>query len=148
MSTQNLVILNQKDLDVPAADLKVGGINVATKPSPYDVPEAVRTYDETDGSHVIEIKYMGPDEPLETVDLGGDVFVRTGRNSNRVYAFILGVKSGSPALNAVKRVLGLMLERDKFSRKDNYRLVGRVFSNANARLDDILAFTNVNKGKK
>jgi len=53
--------------------------------SPYSVPQAVSTYDdEISGNYVLELKYIGTDEPVEMVTLDSSRLF-FGKNSKRVF---------------------------------------------------------------
>lgn len=61
------------------------GLNVEVFLSPYDVPEAVRGIrDERSNHFVIEFKYIGGEEPVET-ELQGDLAFKIGKHSKRLY---------------------------------------------------------------
>jgi hypothetical protein len=86
MANERLMWLDQGKL-VAATTERVhgpGGFQMA--PSPYDIPEALRSYTDDEGRRVLEISYIGPDEPYRLEDLGV-VKVKAGKNSGRIYAF-------------------------------------------------------------
>lgn len=148
MSHENVLIIDPAKINLRPTDVGRSGTAITASTSPYDVPEALRSYkNDQDGSYVIEIKYMGPEEPLDTVDVGEGLFIRTGRHSKRLYEFIIRATPAFPTIGSLRNAVAFLLRTDSFSRKDNYRLLDDVFSNQSDRIKDILAFTNVNKGK-
>jgi len=64
-------------------DQKVGQATITTSTSPYAVPDAIATY--KDGTaYVLEMKYIGPEEPLEAKTWQHLTFFR-GKNSHRLF---------------------------------------------------------------
>lgn len=59
--------------------------NVNVFPSPYDIPEALRTFFDTRSKHfVIEFRYID-EEPRVQSKPANSLFVSLGRNSHRLY---------------------------------------------------------------
>ncbi len=67
---------------------QVGTTTVVTSTSPYAVPQAVSAYDNLK-NYVFEAKYIGPDEPVQTL-LENNIRVDYGKNSKRVVRIFLG----------------------------------------------------------
>jgi hypothetical protein len=147
MSHENFLVLDPEKFNLHAKEVGTSGITV-TSTSPYDIPEALHTYkNDKDGTLVIEVKYMGPEEPLDTVDIEQGIQVKTGRNSKRLYEFVLRSAPSIVTIASVRKALAVLLRMNAYPRKDNYRLLADVVSMQQKDIEDILAFTNVNTRK-
>jgi hypothetical protein len=77
----------------PRVERNLQGVKVDVLVSPYDVPEALRGYYSPDKQcFVIEFKYISSEDTVEK-DECPNVQVRVGKNSGRLYAIELAVKS-------------------------------------------------------
>lgn len=69
--------------------VKSHGVRTEFHPSPYDIPEAVRSHVSPSGDSIlVEFKYIG-DEPKESLDLQKRVRILAGRHSGRLYSLTL-----------------------------------------------------------
>lgn len=65
---------------------KVDGVEVTVMASPYDVPDAYRSYyDEARERHVVEFRYL-TEEPKKRENHGQYITLLVGKNSRRIYA--------------------------------------------------------------
>jgi hypothetical protein len=122
---------------IPVADLRprvernLTGVKVDVLVSPYDVPEALRGfYSPNKQRFVIEFKYISTEDTVERSECP-NVQVRVGRNSGRLYAIELDVKSleaNSVQLRikvaeALKNVLTHLIQQPIMpSRSSNYSM--------------------------
>ncbi|MGV3626893.1 MAG: hypothetical protein ACO1PN_04300 [Betaproteobacteria bacterium] len=137
MSQEHVVILDPVAF---STNVKSPRANITSaSSSPYDVPEALRAYLDDNGKIVIEIKYIGSDEPLETINIQGGMQVKTGRNSKRLYEFITG-GFDAPKLSELHAAVEKLIDGELFSRKDNYRLLENVLETQGARIQEALVF--------
>jgi hypothetical protein len=76
--------INPKEFSKPE-QVQIRGIKVDVFLSPFDMPEAVRgSYNKNTKKFLIEFRYIGGDEPLET-DLLENTTVSIGKRSKRIY---------------------------------------------------------------
>lgn len=69
-----------------AQQMSIEGLNVEVFLSPYDMPEAVRGLrEEHPDKFVIEFKYIGGEEEVET-ETQGDLAFKIGKHSKRLYS--------------------------------------------------------------
>jgi len=81
-----------KDIIDKPREVEFRGLQIQVTVSPYDLPEAVRSYTSDDGQlFVIEFKYIGEEETVRKG--GGSIHIHTGRNSQRLYKIEIGVNS-------------------------------------------------------
>ena len=145
MRNQAVVVLDREEFKNQSTDIQVGGTKVtASSSSPYDIPEAVQSYrNEQKGIYTFEVKYIGPDEPTDTVSFGKDIEIRAGRNSKRIYAITVhpaDPHSKTSVLNTIRVGVSQLQAHDGFPRKDNYRMVDNAFLKVGDRVLDMLMF--------
>jgi hypothetical protein len=130
MSEENLLVLDPEQFRLPPSNEIVAGTNVSSTPSPYDIPEAVYSFKDDQGSYVVQLKYMGTGEPVEEKAMGEALEVKTGRNSKRIYEFVVhsaGVQdTKETALGLIRASVANLLSDSFYTRKTNYRLVSRM----------------------
>jgi hypothetical protein len=108
---------------------KIGSATVTSSTSPYAVPSALATYDDrTSGQYVLEVKYIGPEEPVETV-MHNDVRVLRGKNSGRLMKVFVNHTSQEPItvdsfVESVQNSIAKVVS--EFGPKDNYKIVSAV----------------------
>jgi hypothetical protein len=128
----------------PPKQETVDGTKVTIKASPYDVPDAYRSYyDEQIGRHVVEFRYLTTEEKVRRENYGPHLTLRIGKNSSRVY----GVEIGSPALQQRRwlqiTVNALNEREEKVGRKEkflNYAIASRLLRANAPRLEQALAY--------
>lgn len=75
----------------------VGGADIEVFLSPYDVPEAVRAVNDSENNHfIVEFKYIGGDEPVETEAPDHQVTFKIGKHSKRLYAIYIDTATLTP----------------------------------------------------
>jgi len=131
-------------------DDKVENIQIQLFISPYDVPDAVRSYfDEKKKRFVIDFKYIGNEDWL-LQRLNEFLSLRLGKNSERLYGMefdINGLKAQSVQLeitvkNEIAKAVSQLYKRvGEGPRYHNYRLVNETI---NRRFDELFAGTGVN----
>jgi hypothetical protein len=85
MSAKHWHILIDGNLLRRPVSEKIGGVTVTSSASPYSVPDAVAmTTDKDSRLYVFELKYIGTEEPVETLTLDDLSFLK-GKNSNRLF---------------------------------------------------------------
>jgi hypothetical protein len=81
--------INPSEFSKPE-QVQIRGAKVEVFLSPYDMPEAVRgSYNKEQKKFLIEFRYIGGDEPLET-EVRDDTTLSIGRRSKRIYKIELG----------------------------------------------------------
>lgn len=105
------------------------GVLVSTSPSPYDVPEAVRTnVDEGRKRLCIEFQYIGEEPMVVKPDAPGISF-RLGKNSGRLYGIDLELeKINVTEVDGITGLItttlsGLALSCNRPARLNNYTMV-------------------------
>lgn len=124
--------------------VQIRGAKVDVFLSPYDMPEAVRgSYDKDAKKFLIEFRYIGGDEPLET-DVLENATISIGKRSKRIYKIELGkielTKEKRVGLRLIlpKKVDAVLenLEQDLGSpqRSGNYQVAKRIVEKRAERL--------------
>jgi hypothetical protein len=108
-----------------------------TSPSQYDVPEAIRSYLDDQGHCVIQLKYIGPDEPL-TLITADHLQVQTGKNSGRIYAFLMDKADRDHGISwdSLHQAVSTVERSHPHPRKANYRLVDFLLTRWSERLTE------------
>lgn len=119
---------------------KVDGAKVTVMASPYDVPDAYRSfYDEGLKRHVIEFRYLS-EEPQERENRGQYVTLRVGKNSGRIYGVEVDLeKLHSPWVNLTVKAIAER-EREAPRRSLNYAVTRRFLRDNAPRLEAAFAF--------
>ena len=108
---------------------KIGSATVISSTSPYAVPSALTTYDDkTSGQYVLEVKYIGPEDPVEAVT-HDEVRVMRGKNSGRlVKVFVNHTSPGPITVDSFVASIQDSIAKvaSQFGPKDNYRIVSAV----------------------
>lgn len=77
----------------------IGGVPVEVYLSPYDVPEAVRSYrDDATGHLIVQFRYMRVEEPKEPLSqhwVSNCVHIALGKHSGRIYRMELDLSQAS-----------------------------------------------------
>jgi hypothetical protein len=83
------------------------GVDVEVYLSPYDIPEAVRgSYNKENRRFLIEFKYIGGDEPLETeTDNRSGAILKIGRHSKRIYQIEIDMDSTKEKMIGLRLIL-------------------------------------------
>lgn len=120
--------LNVNPVDFAKTTKKqVGGVEVDAVISPYDVPDAVRSYfDVSTNSHALEFTYGGKSEPMISVTKSGHITLEEGKNSGRLYRILVHpkVSPGKHVPDYLASVFAVLSEAQKdtgtWRRFDNF----------------------------
>lgn len=75
---------------IKAAVKNVGGVQVNTVLSPYDVPDAVRSdFDSETDRCTLEFAYGGRDERMHTIEISSNISLVEGERSGRLYRILV-----------------------------------------------------------
>jgi hypothetical protein len=106
---------------------QIGKATVVSSTSPYSVPDAITTYDDTrSGMHVLEFKYIGPDEPLEAFHWN-QCTLEVGKNSKRLFKVLIPSHHQYQVEDFQKCIDHLSSTQD-WSEIENYRVVSDVMN--------------------
>jgi hypothetical protein len=87
----------------------INGVPISVSPSPYDVPEAVRSvYDESKRRFSIEFQYIG-EEPLKSSDVDRGVRCLLGKNSGRLYGIDVYLDKAALEDNSAASILKVIV---------------------------------------
>jgi hypothetical protein len=124
--------LDQEEWNQPQPE-NLQGVDIVAFVSPYDVPEAVRSYYDKDNRiFVIEFKYIGGKEALKSATSDRHVTLWVGRDSKRLHRIDLKGRPQEPKwmLRIVPEVDeaidGLSSKRQVPPRTGNYELAKRI----------------------
>lgn len=136
MSAKTWLAINPDQFRLPTAD-HIGKVSVVSSTSPYSIPDAVATYnDKESGEYVLEVKYIGAEEPIELV-LSNNLKLMRGRNSKRLFRVQLHhspeQQRPDQFLAALKNAIE-QLGRDPDSRVENSKIVAEVIEKLKDRL--------------
>jgi hypothetical protein len=136
MSAKTWLAINPDQFRLPTSN-HIGKATVVSSTSPYSIPDAVTTYDDKDsGAYVLEVKYIGADEPIEII-LSDNLKLMRGKNSKRL--FKVQVHHG-PELQGSDQSLAALtdaierLSRDPISKIENSEVVTAVIEEIKNRL--------------
>lgn len=107
---------------------KIGAATVVSSASPYSVPQAMSTYDDKQsGAYVLEVKYIGAEEPTETLMAENLRFMR-GKNSGRLLKVYVGHTSSMVDREHIVQAVKDAIARidSKYGPTDNYKIVSAV----------------------
>lgn len=112
---------------------KMGTTTVVSSTSPYAVPQALTTYDDkTSGQYVLEVKYIGPEEPVEVLDVlttSPNLRVLRGKNSGRLMKVYVNHTANEAItvesfVESVQKAIAKVVAQ--FGPKDNYRVLSAI----------------------
>jgi len=138
MTENEWVLLDTEEIEEKSRSRKIEGVEFDEMPSPYDIPEALRVY-QNDKVLIIEFRYL-TDEKTELHDTNQPgIFIRVGRNSKRLYAIEISLEAlkesdidfgDENVLSIARKAIGYLLDHNKTTaRKSNYQMARRALHN-------------------
>jgi hypothetical protein len=121
---------------------RVDGVEVTVMASPYDVPDAYKSYyDEDLKRHVVEFRYLG-EEPLRRQNYGPYITLRLGKRSGRIYGLEIDVhRNSKPWVNlGVKAIEEREREMPKTQKSLNYAITRRLLRDNAPKLEAAMAY--------